>query len=70
VTFINPADDPRNAAGAQTRQSPNVFGSNWFPATLFDQPNQLQPTAGRRVISFFLMQQFSILAKLAPASGG
>jgi quercetin dioxygenase-like cupin family protein len=26
VTFINPADDPRNKGGAQTRQSPDPFG--------------------------------------------
>jgi hypothetical protein len=30
----------------------------------------LQPTAGRRVVSLFGMKQLSILAMLAPASGG
>ena len=71
VTFINPADDPRNAAGAQTRQSPDLFGSKWFPPALFHRPNQaFQPTTGWRVISLFLMQQFSIFAKPALASGG
>src|SRR5260370_33473584 len=49
VTFINPADDPRNKGGAQTRQSPDPFGLKWLPLTLFAQPNQsLQPTASRR----------------------
>lgn len=49
VTFINPADDPRNKKGAQTRQSPDPFGSKWLPPALLAQPNQsVEPTDGRR----------------------
>jgi quercetin dioxygenase-like cupin family protein len=49
VTFINPADDPRNKKGAQTRQSPDPFGSKWLPPALLDKPNQsVEPTDGRR----------------------
>jgi hypothetical protein len=40
VTFINPADDPRNKGGAQTPQSPDAFASKRLPPALFAQPNQ------------------------------
>ena len=67
VTFINPADDPRNKKGAQTRQSPDPFGSKWLPPALLDQPNQsVEPTDGRRSEKL----KDELKAKLAPASGG
>jgi quercetin dioxygenase-like cupin family protein len=71
VTFINPADDPRKKGGAQTRQSPDAFGSKRLPAALFVQPNQsLQPIAGRPDNLLFAMQYLSILINLAAASDG
>ena len=67
VTFINPADDPRNKGGAQTRQSPDPFGSKWLPPALLAQPNQsVEPTDGRR--NEKLMDE--VKAKLALPSGG
>ncbi len=67
VTFINPADDPRNKGGAQTRQSPDPFGSQWLRPALHAQPNQsLEPTDGRR--NEKLNEEMK--AKLALASDG
>jgi hypothetical protein len=67
VTFINPADDPRNKGGAQTRQSPDPFGSKWLPPALLAQPNQsLEPSDGRRNEKL----KDELKAKLALASGG
>jgi hypothetical protein len=45
-------------------------GGEIIHVTEFRSNQALQPTAGRRVISLFGMKQFSILAKLALASGG
>ena len=67
VTFINPADDPRNKGGAQTHQSPDPFGSKWLPPALLAAPNQsLEPTDGRRNENL----KDELKAKLALASGG
>jgi quercetin dioxygenase-like cupin family protein len=67
VTFINPADDPRNKGGAQTRQSPDPFGSKWLPPALLAAQNQsLEPTDGRRNENL----KDELKAKLALASGG
>ncbi len=67
VTFINPADDPRNKGGAQTRQSPDPFASQWLRPALHAQPNQsLEPTDGRR--NEKLNEEMK--AKLALASDG
>jgi quercetin dioxygenase-like cupin family protein len=67
VTFINPADDPRNKGGAQTRQSPDPFGSKWLPPALLAQPNQsLEPTDGRPNENL----KDELKANLALASGG
>ena len=67
VTFINPADDPWNKGGAQTRQSSDPFGSKWLPPALLAQPNQsLEPTDGRRNEKL----KDEVKAKLALASGG
>jgi quercetin dioxygenase-like cupin family protein len=67
VTFINPADDPRNKGKAQTRQSPDPFGSKWLPPALLAQPNQsVEPTDGRHNEKL----KDEVKAKLALASGG
>ncbi len=41
-----------------------------FRGTPKSSNQSLQPTAGRRGISLFLMKQLSMLRKLVPASGG
>src|SRR6266576_3167690 len=67
VTFINPADDPRNKGGAQIRQSPDPFGSKRLPSALLAQPNQsVEPTDGRRNEKL----KDELKAKLALTSGG
>jgi Cupin domain. len=71
VTFINPADDPRNKGGAQTRQSPDPFGLKWLPPALLAQPNQsLQPTASRRETFHMSSSTPRSSAQLAVISGG
>jgi quercetin dioxygenase-like cupin family protein len=65
VTFINPADDPRQKGARQTCQSPDAFGLNRLPPGLFGQLSQLlQATAGR------CTKKVESLGKLAAASGG
>jgi len=65
VTFINPADDPRQKGGAHNRQGPDSFGLKRLAPAFFARPNQLlQATAGR------CTKKVESLGKLAAASGG